>query len=395
MDLYAALGKRLAEGDVDEIGFVVADPEGEGAARVASAFQDQVADGVRHTSKLGIAFWALPPLYQYALTTLRARDRSEPAIQRWGPPEVADALELTRALVLVNAECHTAWNVRKAVVRHHRRRWPPPAELAFLRLVLRKHPKSEEAWSHRFWVAKAQGLGSLTMADEVEVCSECCERYPRNYYAWSYRSSLAASMRDRPADLLADVDRVRAWVRSHVSDGSAYTYIQRLLLLLPEDVGWLEMQQQVAFAKDLLRPYRRHESLWVHKRWLAQQLARGNHFDELRAELRGVSDTLADVHAACHSGDPLVDGEAEAAAAAFALAYGRWLAEELHQHPTAPSPAALLHPDPGASEAAGPLAEAVEQLGADCPDWLAVRRALGALLQSHGAHYRTQGWWST
>lgn len=97
------------------------------------------------------------------------RGASRPDLLARRAPEVADALELTRALVLVNAECHTAWNVRKAVVRHHRRRWPPPAELAFLRLVLRKHPKSEEAWC----VVVGFG-GGCVAGEQMRVTGEHC-----------------------------------------------------------------------------------------------------------------------------------------------------------------------------------------------------------------------------
>ena len=67
-------------------------------------------------------------------------------------------MDATQVVVLINAECYTAWAVRKACLGlglHS-----AALELSFLSLVLRKHPKSEEAW--------------YAMALPLHVCVPAC-----------------------------------------------------------------------------------------------------------------------------------------------------------------------------------------------------------------------------
>ena len=64
--------------------------------------------------------------------------------------------ELTRAILLVNAECYTALNARKSVLMHYAGCAACDVvrllrgELRFLDVVFSKHPKSADAWAHRY-----------------------------------------------------------------------------------------------------------------------------------------------------------------------------------------------------------------------------------------------------
>lgn len=74
-------------------------------------------------------------------------------------------------------------------------------ELKFLDLLLTKHPKSSETWTHRRWVVrmlydnvlrKNDNVGRTEAARiverEIKVCGDVARVYPKNYYAWTYRA---------------------------------------------------------------------------------------------------------------------------------------------------------------------------------------------------------------
>ena len=76
-----------------------------------------------------------------------------------------------------------------------------PRELHFNQLVLLKHPKCSEAWSHRKWLLKQElqkpslfePLRDL-LAREIVLCDRICSSYPKNYYAWTHRQLLSSYM---------------------------------------------------------------------------------------------------------------------------------------------------------------------------------------------------------
>jgi len=110
--------------------------------------------------RIGLSFWCLPLLYQYAYTTLINLDRNDtdPVVLK----------DLTRAILLINADCMTAWNVRKDLMckRKNEMTWEETAlELQFMNLVGTKHPKSCESWDHRTWI-----LHNVLFCKDSRVC---------------------------------------------------------------------------------------------------------------------------------------------------------------------------------------------------------------------------------
>ena len=377
MEYFQHITKLLATLTIDEIGFIHADPpapETAADARLRAAFQllpsdagPSPGDGTA-LQKLGIAFHAIPPLYEYALTALKAMRRSAQDVAGWSADEVRRALDLTQAVVLINAECYTAWTVRKAVLVRHAALWPgAAAELPFVALVLRKHPKSEEAWSHRQWLVKRLAAGDVVPEREFRLCEECGERHPRNYYAWAHRAFVASRLAGQRQPLLRELRAVRTWTRTHISDGSGFCFMQHLLVVLEGEgegegegqgegegggaaaggpgsggasdvlgdgegrggdsaegdaaAAGSELSAQVAFVNALLQTYRHHESMWLHKRWLcARQLRRGG-AAVVREEWAFAERFLISARQRTCAGDALLDPVAEAATFAFALAF--------------------------------------------------------------------------
>jgi hypothetical protein len=65
-------------------------------------------------------------------------------------------------------------------------------EMRFLNLLLTKHPKSGEVWSHRRWILnrwkeRGNSLDSIWNQD-VEICKRVSVIYPKNYHAWNHRA---------------------------------------------------------------------------------------------------------------------------------------------------------------------------------------------------------------
>lgn len=79
-------------------------------------------------------------------------------------------IQITRAMLLVNGACQSAWNARKKVLSLVPAMYD--AELQFAALVLTRHPKSGEIWSHRCVCIFHWMLYSITVTILRVVC--CC-----------------------------------------------------------------------------------------------------------------------------------------------------------------------------------------------------------------------------
>lgn len=55
--------------------------------------------------KLGIAYWCIPVLYSYCETHFRMMKHQVVLNSK-------ELMQLTRAMLMINADCYTAWNVR-------------------------------------------------------------------------------------------------------------------------------------------------------------------------------------------------------------------------------------------------------------------------------------------
>ena len=245
-------------------------------------------------------------------------------------PEVA--LWVTRAVLVVNGEDHTCWNLRKraltqlGVASVH-------DELAFTRVLLSKHTKSGEAWAHRKWaIQQLLDAGASASVDYMKLCAaevELCERvallYPKNYYCWTHRQwavktiSPAQNGSDEVdggggiVSVLGELQTMQGYVARHVGDHAGFHYYEWILmrivdyfsppplnggapllahLLAGRTATTLDGEGSVALppppplpqavldvwrgawarSTQLLDTYGEHETIWQHRRFMAGAL---------------------------------------------------------------------------------------------------------------------------
>ena len=107
-------------------------------------------DGVvRNNADIGLTFSASVPLYVHAEQELFALKTvaNDPETRISRQSDFGRLADATLGLLLVNGECYTAWNARKSLVNagyldiHY--------DLGICAALLKKHKKSNHAWSHR------------------------------------------------------------------------------------------------------------------------------------------------------------------------------------------------------------------------------------------------------
>lgn len=157
----------------DQLEYIPISLEG-GEAPTAAALV-VVADDEHRSRALALAFPLLLPLNALGKAQLLGATRHAP-----------DRLDAANLLLLTNPFHATAWNVRKEAVCGALRESGPPgshaapwcaialAELRFSSLVLSRHPKSSEAWAHRWWLLRTALLPLLSLP----AACECGGRGP-------------------------------------------------------------------------------------------------------------------------------------------------------------------------------------------------------------------------
>lgn len=211
---------------------------------------------------LGIASWALTPLY------LSAKKRI-----------ISSRTDFRAASVLlaVNPDYATAWSVRKELLLQSGGEilnddWStsaPARELSFVSLILRRDPKSVEAWSHRSWVFRNYGWHGSSIAEELRVCAVAASSAPCNYYAGVHR--LRVLRRASYDVVLQEIAETRQWLQTHVSDSSGWWYHMSAVQLgrLSEMGAEQEYAEEICFANDMLQRYgERYESVEKYHHWL-------------------------------------------------------------------------------------------------------------------------------
>jgi protein prenyltransferase alpha subunit repeat containing protein 1 len=278
VDWFSALDAAFARDPlIDELGFIVDDlsddDDDDSDAVVARPASERLLL-VEH--KLGVPFAALAPLSLYAMQLLR----SAPA------DDDRSLLSASRAILIVSADQSAAWHVRKRLLLKALSLESVDGELAFVALLLTKHPKSGEAWSHRRWLVQLR-RGRLGVPDtpawlaaEAALCSRVADAYPRCYYAWSYRlalfmAAIDAQTRERLLETVhAELHRLGDFVRRHVSDGSAYNMRRALLRRVALECGASLLTQALlcvewALTRHIIDFYPGHASVWHHRRAVA------------------------------------------------------------------------------------------------------------------------------
>ena len=219
--------------------------------------------------KLAIAFWCIPQVYM--------------ACQRYffhgSKEESVTPLMACTVSLLINAENYSYWNFRKTQILEAS--LSTSRELAFLDLIFSKHPKSGEAWNHRRWVLAQHTLSPTGLQHELDIALKAAERYPRNYYAWTFRRYLSSHANFQfPHAHLAELQQLQTFVRRHVGDYSVCHYRQQLLLDFGRKMGgcgcnaagsgpclvgavW---EAEMQLSQDILTRFPGHASQWHHRR---------------------------------------------------------------------------------------------------------------------------------
>jgi hypothetical protein len=224
---------------IDEIGLLldITPP----AVKVAdgdsdAAKNDDVSITVVMDHKLGIAAWALKPIFLHSmpmfmelLATLRKIQPGFLTIDSIRNDQIAaivdKAIGLSSAILIVKGDIPIVHNFRKELLEAGALDFE--AELLFLSMLFTRHPKSPSAWEHRRWCLRRMNinhahikegennrnsaypyprsswaadapplLSAGSVAAEAELCRLSAEAYPRNYYAWMHRLWLLPHMSD-------------------------------------------------------------------------------------------------------------------------------------------------------------------------------------------------------
>ncbi|XP_073242726.1 protein prenyltransferase alpha subunit repeat-containing protein 1-like [Porites lutea] len=225
--------------------------------------------------KLGIKSWCIKPLFLFAYNKLiRSRIKGKKDCNL----SVTESVQLSRAVLLVNAECYTAWNARKEMITSGVLNLVD--DWKFSGVVLSKHPRSAETFSHRKWtivqLEKHKGQGEFIQSylrTELAITLRAAECYADNYTAWSHRAWLVDRfMYDKKKKLFCELQGIRAWAESHISDNCCFHHRQLLLRHLKNVCSKGEvvhlLLSEVEFITDLILTFPGHEVLWYHRRFV-------------------------------------------------------------------------------------------------------------------------------
>ncbi|KAK9761217.1 Protein prenyltransferase alpha subunit repeat-containing protein 1 [Basidiobolus ranarum] len=211
-----------------------------------------------------------------------------------------------KCLLVINPECYSAWNLRKRLIQEEKIN--PDEDLLFLELLFTfpQHNKSYTSWHHRKWVIElisARTSRPPSLKKEIDICSRVGELYPKNYNAWVHRQWIL-KYTDSMEALLEELERVKSWNNSHISDHSGFHHREQVLLRICQQLGILKsvggisrmnllqksdsVSQSISvtnadlvdqkwllelwlsefqYIKELLTRYPQHETLWYHLRF--------------------------------------------------------------------------------------------------------------------------------
>ena len=230
-----------------------------------------------HPDLMGGSSFLRPEVGKLAISTAVAKDLYKEA--RAKMETGSDILASTRAMLLINGDNYSAWNVRKRVLTQATLTLASlEGEIQFTTLVFSVRHKSTNAWSHRRWACRAAELmfkshleesPTSFWARELEVCEAVAERHPKNYFAWTHRLAICRLLDKESIEL--EVNRSNEFLRRHVSDRSAAHHCEQLLSLrlgrsssLREQLEFGELQLE--FGATLAETLPGHETLWHHLR---------------------------------------------------------------------------------------------------------------------------------
>lgn len=223
--------------------------------------------------KLGIGMSILKPLFKeaHALFHTARRSANEKEGNQQQPHK--SLVDATRALLLINPDMYTAWNVRKQLILQHT--LYETDELVFLDLVFTKHTKKACAWAHRRWclarLPESKAMDHRRVMHELALTARIAELFPKNYYAWTHRWWVVDRVPGEGV-LREQVAFAQEWGGRHVWDMSAVNFLHHVLARLvrqhsPLDAGTV-LEEVLGSNARQLDSYPGHEALWYQRRGL-------------------------------------------------------------------------------------------------------------------------------
>jgi len=260
---------------------------------------------------IGIENWASKQIFHYSYNIFKMNLENN---QEWNKKNFLNVLKFTRGVLLFCNDCTTAWNNRKTVLtvisrdKQTQREFVKKCvikELQFSRCIIRRNPKSCEAFAHRRWlltyfkllplysnnellqnelVNKDEQL--LLLENEINVCKIAGEWHHSNYNAWSHRTWLATKLIDAGLEqnklieiLSVELKKSFEFIEKHVSDHSPVSYIQFIMKKIIEKTSietWMPIwKKYFHLCTELLILHEgKFESLWFNRRQMLLILSR-------------------------------------------------------------------------------------------------------------------------
>ncbi|RWS12570.1 hypothetical protein B4U79_08632 [Dinothrombium tinctorium] len=192
--------------------------------------------------------------------------------------------EWTRVILLINPDLTLAWNIRKELVESNC--ISIAEELKLSEVILTRKAKSPDNFFHRQFLLKKLLKENIIeeniVSNELRVSLDAASRYQRNYYAWAHRIWVLQNFGTSLNIINFDLNVTKHWVESHISDYSAFHYRQFLYSLLLDIISAQNndnlsefvniMQAELDFLNGLFAIYPDHESLFMHRRYILQQM---------------------------------------------------------------------------------------------------------------------------
>lgn len=212
---------------------------------------------------VGLEMWCVKHVYAYIHPyLLKIRKQLKRNLSQ---SEVEKVNRLLLGAVLLQPDVSTFWNMRRELIELNLVK--ASKDLLLTKLVLSYKSKSNEAFSHRRWIARRmlkqfstrniQDIETL-MEKEFLVANMACQKVSNNYHAWTYKIWLIENIPDlnlKSSIIQREFSSSLDWVFFNVSEHSGFHYRQRLLLLV---------QQHVLFSDNYFREFKQFLASYLH-----------------------------------------------------------------------------------------------------------------------------------
>ncbi|KAG0030011.1 Protein prenyltransferase alpha subunit repeat-containing protein 1 [Podila clonocystis] len=290
--LYTRLVHILANNAIDEIGILPFLPDKEQEQE-----QEQEQSSIaaipqypfivqEHGTKLGIPIFCWVPVLDTAYSELKSAIRptnsSDSRDPSWWKDQESTGrvIGATSCIMILCPDSFMAVNARKQLILEGH--LDAHQEIKYLDMILTfpRNCKSSGAWHHRKWLLcyiykdhKTVPLDPTIVEEQLRVCHQAAERYPKCYYAWTMRHWLVEQLgkhwwqasTDGSETVLdellepleKELDRMRSHMDRNISDHSTQQHLQQCMLQLGG--RWVVHQMPVTGEKDMVLQWSRKE----------------------------------------------------------------------------------------------------------------------------------------